>query len=222
MISRRSVLGFITTASAASLVTWFAVGEDPPVSVDVDVNDDALLDSNVSTDGNTKSMDTPTTDAGTDNSDGELFNTPEWERKKAAREAHKHINNARERNGRGSLNWRDDVASAAHDYAQQIAGADILTHTLDGSDPEDRYYADGIAAYNGENIHQTWWLESFETTEEVDRIDSVADFGQSVTTSWMNSPGHRENILDVTHSAEGIGAAKNDSDKIYVVQVFTR
>jgi len=73
MISRRSVLGFITTASAASLVTWFAVGEDPPVSVDVDVNDDALLDSNVSTDGNTKSMDTPTTDAGTDNSDGELL-----------------------------------------------------------------------------------------------------------------------------------------------------
>lgn len=38
----------------------------------------------------------------------------------------------------------------------------------------------------------------------------------------MNSPGDRENVLDVTHSAEGIGAAKRDNNKIYIVQMFTR
>jgi len=215
MVSRRSLLGFLTTGATASLVTWFAVGEDPPVSVDVDVSDDVDVDvpaPNVSASNTTPGSD----------SDGGILDTPEWEPEQAAREAHRHVNEARTAERRDDLQWRSDVATAAVEYATALAEAGTLTHSLDGTDAEARYYADGISAYAGENIHQTWWLESFRTTQEIDYIDSAADLGKSVTTSWMNSPGHRENILDVTHSAEGIGFAKNDAGEIYAVQVFTR
>ena len=217
MVSRRSLLGFLTTGATASLVTWFAVGEDPPVSVDVDVSDDVDVD--VPAPNVSASNTTPGSDG--DGDDG-ILDTPEWEPEQAAREAHRHVNEARTAERRDDLQWRSDVATAAAEYATALAEAGTLTHSLDGTDAEARYYADGISAYAGENIHQTWWLESFRTTQEIDYIDSAADLGKSVTTSWMNSPGHRENILDVTHSAEGIGFAKNDAGEIYAVQVFTR
>jgi len=215
MVSRRSLLGFLTTGATASLVTWFAVGEDPPVSVDVDVSDDVDVD--VPAPNVSASNTTP----GSDSDDG-ILDTPEWEPEQAARDTHRHVNEARTAERRDDLQWRSDVATAAVEYATALAEAGTLTHSLDGTDAEARYYADGISAYAGENIHQTWWLESFRTTQEIDYIDSAADLGKSVTTSWMNSPGHRENILDVTHSAEGIGFAKNDAGEIYAVQVFTR
>jgi uncharacterized protein YkwD len=223
MVSRRSLLGFLTTAASASLVTWFAVGEDPPVSVDVDVSDDVDVPApNVSDSGSGSGKNTTPGSDDDGDADGGIFDTPEWEPKKAARKAHRHVNESRNAEGRDELQWREDVATAATEYATALADARILTHSLDGTDPEARYYADGISAYAGENIHQTWWLESFETTQEIDYIASAADLAKSVTTSWMNSPGHRENILYVTHGAEGIGFAKNDVDEIYAVQLFTR
>jgi uncharacterized protein YkwD len=186
-----------------------AVGEDPPVSVDVDVDEDVEIPApNVSADN--------TSVSGTD-VDGAA-----WEPATAAKETHSHVNDEREAAGRGELEWRSDVATAARAYAEKLAAADTLTHTLDGTEPESRYYADGISAYSGENINQMWWQERMTTPHEITYIDSPADLGQFAVSSWMDSDGHRENILRVTNGAEGIGIAKNETGAVYAVQVFTR
>jgi len=44
----------------------------------------------------------------------------------------------------------------------------------------------------------------------------------SVMTSWMNSPGHRQNILNVNYTEIGVGIAKSSNGSIYWVQQFIR
>lgn len=45
---------------------------------------------------------------------------------------------------------------------------------------------------------------------------------QSVMTSWMNSPGHRANILNPQYNEIGVGIAKTASGTIYWTQEFIR
>jgi len=44
----------------------------------------------------------------------------------------------------------------------------------------------------------------------------------SVMTSWMNSQGHKENILNVNYTEIGVGVAKGSNGNIYWVQQFIR
>ncbi|MBC8061478.1 MAG: LysM peptidoglycan-binding domain-containing protein [Clostridiaceae bacterium] len=43
-----------------------------------------------------------------------------------------------------------------------------------------------------------------------------------VMTSWMDSTGHRQNILNVTYTEIGVGIAKRSNGSIYWVQQFIR
>jgi uncharacterized protein YkwD len=44
----------------------------------------------------------------------------------------------------------------------------------------------------------------------------------AVMSSWMNSPGHRSNILSTSYSEIGVGLAKSSSGKTYWTQMFIR
>ncbi|MCR3757750.1 CAP domain-containing protein [Clostridium felsineum] len=44
----------------------------------------------------------------------------------------------------------------------------------------------------------------------------------SVMNGWMNSPGHRANILGKSYREIGVGAVKSSSGKIYWTQVFIK
>lgn len=45
---------------------------------------------------------------------------------------------------------------------------------------------------------------------------------QDVMNSWMNSPGHRSNILSSTYNEIGVGLAKNKSGMYYWTQMFIK
>ncbi len=45
---------------------------------------------------------------------------------------------------------------------------------------------------------------------------------QEVMTGWMNSPGHRANILNTSFTEIGVGLAKNSSGRNYWTQMFIR
>ncbi len=44
----------------------------------------------------------------------------------------------------------------------------------------------------------------------------------SVMNSWMNSPGHRANILSATYTNIGVGLAKSKTGVCYWTQMFTK
>lgn len=45
---------------------------------------------------------------------------------------------------------------------------------------------------------------------------------QEVVNAWMNSPGHRANILSASYTQTGVGAAKKANGTIYWTQMFMK
>ena len=79
-----------------------------------------------------------------------------------------------------------------------------MAHELDGKKPKDRVKEAGYDySWVGENVA----------------------YGQNTPLStifqgWMDSKGHRENILRKEYEELGIGIAKNDKGEVYYTQVF--
>jgi uncharacterized protein YkwD len=50
--------------------------------------------------------------------------------------------------------------------------------------------------------------------------NSLEEIANQAVTGWMNSEGHRKNILDDHFQQEGIGVAFSTDNKIYVTENF--
>lgn len=116
-------------------------------------------------------------------------------------------NDSRKENKIGLLSWDDKLAQAAQEKADDMLDKGYFAHTSpDGRLPWDFITASG---YNyltaGENLAEGF-IEA-ETTEE----------------AWMNSPGHRANILNKNFEQIGVGISKGKyqgHQTIFVVQMF--
>jgi uncharacterized protein YkwD len=85
------------------------------------------------------------------------------------------------------------LAQLAQDFSDDMALRDFFDHTSpDGEDPWDRAKLSGILDLGGENIGRG------QTT------------AQAVMDSWMDSPGHRANILNCQYTTLGVGAHFGD------------
>jgi hypothetical protein len=107
----------------------------------------------------------------------------------------------------GSLTADNQLNSAANAKAQDMLAKQYFAHnTPDGKTPWDFIRASGFKyLLAGENL--------------------AVDFSQaeSVQTAWMNSPGHRANILNKDFTHIGIGIARGQfegHETIFVVQMF--
>lgn len=107
----------------------------------------------------------------------------------------------------GSLTADGQLSSAANAKAQDMLSKQYFAHnTPDGKTPWDFIRASGFKyLLAGENL--------------------AVDFSQaeSVETAWMNSPGHRANILNKDFTHIGIGIARGQfegHETIFVVQMF--
>lgn len=143
-----------------------------------------------------------------------------------ALQIHELINEERTKNGLTSLNWNPALSDIARKHSEDMATRAYFEHeSPEGKTFSDRYAegnfnceiitsvtetGNGITtkyAMGGENIN---YLEGYSG---VDNISTTAVKG------WMNSPGHKENILTEYWKSEGIGVAES-GDKIYVTQDF--
>lgn len=95
------------------------------------------------------------------------------------------------------------LVKAARDHSANMAKQGKMEHVLDGKKPGDRVAAAGYDfATTGENIASG----DAPTVEEIFQL-------------WMNSPGHRANILG-KYEEIGVGLAKNGRGQVYFTQVF--
>jgi uncharacterized protein YkwD len=117
-------------------------------------------------------------------------------------------NAERQKVGAPPLKMNDKLTQAAQRHATDMATKNFLSHTgSDGSTMQSRVQATGyLYQALGENVAA----------------------GQStpaaVLKSWMNSSGHRRNILNPNYTEIGIGYAMNSSSRYthYWTQVFAR
>ncbi len=118
------------------------------------------------------------------------------------------VNRERSRKNLGVLAWDDGLAALARAYSRQMAREAFFDHfDGDGNSIVERAERAGLRGWRriGENL---FFCEGY------DRFDRLAVRG------WMESPTHRENILDRKYNASGIGIAESRSGEIYITQVF--
>ncbi|MFI0714123.1 CAP domain-containing protein [Streptomyces inhibens] len=99
------------------------------------------------------------------------------------------VNQERAQAGCSPVTADKELAGLAQQFSDDMARRGFFDHTdPDGNTPWDRARAQGITDLGGENIA---------------RGQANA---QSVMDSWMNSPGHRANILNCEYKTLGVGA----------------
>ncbi|MCI0385641.1 CAP domain-containing protein [Streptomyces sp. CNQ085] len=107
----------------------------------------------------------------------------------AAAEVLRLVNLERAEAGCRPVTADPELAELAQEFSRDMATRDFFSHTgPDGDTPWDRAEAAGIGNLGGENIAR-----------------GQAD-ARSVMDAWMDSPGHRANILNCDYRTLGVGA----------------
>jgi uncharacterized protein YkwD len=113
------------------------------------------------------------------------------------------VNVERGKNGCGPVHSDARLDSAAQGHSADMAARGYFSHeTPEGVDPWERARAAGYMTPTGENIA------------------AGQRSAEDVTEAWMNSPGHRANILNCDSHAIGMGLARSGDGQPYWTQMF--
>ena len=147
---------------------------------------------------------------------------------------HELINQQRTAKGLDVLHFDAALADIARKHSEDMAAHGYFAHENPiGQDPTARgvsagyvcrknygsYYTYGIA----ENLFQNNLYSSatyFSNRETIYDWNSPEKIAQITVAGWMNSSGHRGNILTRTFDREGIGIAIASDDKVYITEDF--
>ncbi len=120
----------------------------------------------------------------------------------------------RKKEGREALIVNPKLMSAAEEFAGFMARTELYSHEADGLEPSERVAKKGYeACITAENLAYQFISTGFSTE----------DLAQSLLNGWMDSPGHRANMLDENVTEIGVAIARSaKSGKYYAVQEFGR
>jgi uncharacterized protein YkwD len=118
------------------------------------------------------------------------------------------INAIRQQQGLAELRQNEKLAQVARNYSRRMAEEQFFAHVSPKGDTlADRVGSAGIFYLRvGENL--------FTSTNIPDPVPAAVE-------GWMNSPGHRENILRSEYRETGIGVWRT-GDTYYFTQLFMR
>lgn len=126
----------------------------------------------------------------------------------AEKNAFDKTNQARMENGLPVLVWAADLCRLARAHSENMARQGYFAHeTPEGLQLKDRARAMGILHFKviGENIAYNKGYD---------------DPGAFAVERWMNSGGHRANMLYVGFQASAIGSYVSSDGSVYLTQVF--
>lgn len=151
---------------------------------------------------------------------------------------HLLINVERQKNNISPLVFDQKLTSIARSHSQDMATRNYFEHdTPEGVSFSERYKQAGYicekrfnysgSSYSlmdgGENIYQNNLYNSYETVNGVISSYDWNDMDKIASTTvegWMNSSGHRHNILTSQFGNEGVGIAISSDDKVYITEDF--
>lgn len=149
-----------------------------------------------------------------------------------ARRIHTHVNEERARHGLAALAWDAKLARIAGQHSRDMAKRNYLSHdSPEGRGFDDRYRQAGyscavrvgrVVHAGAENIALGRLYNSMRTRNGVAEYDwnSAGQIARRVVDGWMDSRGHRKNILTPHWRREGIGVEVHPDNKVYVTQNF--
>lgn len=102
------------------------------------------------------------------------------------------VNEERANAGCGPVRPNDALTAAAEKHSKDMAARDYIAHeSPDGTTPADRAAREGYEAALSENVAAGY------------------DSPEAVMAGWMDSAGHRANILNCDNTAIGVGEHRN-------------
>ncbi len=159
---------------------------------------------------------------------------PEYNAQQLEYLVHELTNLEREKYGLSQLAFDPEIRQIARGHSLDMAVREYFAHeTPEGLTPSDRAAENGYSCqkmvglliYSGiaENIFQGHLFDSYYTINgEITSYDwnTEEEIAKTTVDGWMNSPGHRENILTEIYDREGIGVEITHDNKVYVTQNF--
>ena len=159
---------------------------------------------------------------------------PEFDAKQIEYYVHEFTNQERVNHGLSQLVFDPEITQIARGHSSDMAKREYFAHeTPEGLSPSDRADQNGYSCqkivgliiYSGiaENIFQGYLFDSYYTINgEITSYEwnTVEEIAEITVEGWMNSPGHRENILTKVFDREGIGVEITQDYKVYVTQNF--
>lgn len=120
---------------------------------------------------------------------------------------HQEINKVRQEYALKLLEWWPKLADCAREHSQNMAEG-IIPTGHDGFGQRYKKMKKKDRLYNfGENVAYCY---------------NYPDPVQVAVEGWMNSDGHRKNILKTEYLETGIGVAISEEGKFYITQLFAR
>ena len=146
---------------------------------------------------------------------------------------HDLINEQRAQNGLAALSYDPALAALALNHSTDMATNNYFSHVDPaGEDPTTRGNASGIYCVKDYGSYYTYGIAEnifqnnlYTSVTDTNGVYSYAwstpeEIAQSTVTGWMNSPGHRQNILTSTFGSEGLGVVVASDDKVYITEDF--
>lgn len=145
---------------------------------------------------------------------------------------HRFINRERTNQGLAALAWNDALSGIARTHSRDMGKRNYFSHdSPEGKDFFARYRQAGYSCavrvgkmihQGAENIALNHLYESVTTVNGKAFYDwsSAEHIAETTVRGWMNSPGHRKNILTPHWRSEGIGVFITPDDKVYITQNF--
>jgi len=137
-----------------------------------------------------------------------------------AKSIYERINRIRRMYGLNPLEWDNKLAEIAYYHSQNMAEHHFFDHIdQNGDGPTER------AAYFGyfcrKTITSNMYVEGIG--EDIFMIENYygreEEIAKEIVDGWMNSSGHRSNILNANYNREGIGVVVLNN-YIYITQDF--
>ncbi|MBD0324795.1 MAG: CAP domain-containing protein [Pyrinomonadaceae bacterium] len=118
------------------------------------------------------------------------------------------VNAERRARGERPLAWDAELMQMARRHSQNMARQNFFNHKgPDGQGLRERSRASGISGFRA-------LAENLAYNKGFDDVASCAVVG------WMQSAGHRDNILNAEFTRSGIGIARAADGRVYITQVF--
>ncbi|PEN15126.1 hypothetical protein CRI94_02220 [Longibacter salinarum] len=151
---------------------------------------------------------------------------------------HAQINDVRAERGLSPLEYNRSLDPLARVHSEDMARRDFFGHTNpDGDGVNERARQLGLtctlqldeqrtAHGFGENLYTGTLYRGYRDIFEGDTMvrreydwKDESSIARGIVNGWMNSPGHRANILDSRYETEALSTAIDD-DTFYVTQIF--
>jgi uncharacterized protein YkwD len=147
---------------------------------------------------------------------------------------HELINRVRQEHGLSDLGTDRALASVARAHSTDMAVHGYFGHVnLNEMDPTSRGAAAGYTCHKAADPYYTYAIaENLYATYRYSSVllldgratgyswTSEEAMAEEAVDAWMNSPDHRDNILDPGMGREGIGVAFGQGDMVFVTQDF--